>query len=67
MQAVRQIAKKPSEQLTQEERAVLVRFHASGCTRCHWIKGGDVELTEEGKRLSQVHLGCPEIMRALSR
>jgi hypothetical protein len=67
MQTIRLIAKKAPETLSREEKTVLSHFHGLGCTSCHQVVLGEVRLTEEGKKLSLLHLGCPEIMQAISK
>jgi cytochrome c551/c552 len=63
---VSRIATLPETDRTAEHREKLTHFNDYGCTACHRISFGFVELTEVGAKLKTMHLACTDIERVLN-
>jgi cytochrome c551/c552 len=56
----------PEADRTADQREKLVHFKAYGCTACHRISFGNVELTEVGAKLKTIHLACTDVQKVLN-
>ena len=65
--AMNVIAQVPSNQRSSEEKTKAQRFEEYGCTLCHKIVPGRMGLTDLGKKLTQLHLGCVDIEKTLTK
>jgi cytochrome c2 len=55
------IVQLPEDRRSPEQRQKAVRFAEFGCTTCHMLSPGKLELTEVGAKLKHLHLGCVEV------
>jgi len=51
---------------TAEHKEKLTHFNEYGCTACHRISFGSVELTEVGAKLKTMHLACTDVQGVLN-
>jgi cytochrome c551/c552 len=63
---VSRIATLPEANRTAEHREKLAHFNDYGCTACHRISFGSVELTEVGAKLQTMHLACTDVQKVLN-
>ena len=56
----------PEADRSAEHREKLAHFNDYGCTACHRISFGSVELTEVGAKLKTMHLACTDVQRVLN-
>jgi cytochrome c551/c552 len=56
----------PEANRTTEYKEKLAHFNNYGCTACHRISFGSVELTEVGAKLKTMHLACTDVERVLN-
>ena len=56
----------PEDNRTSEQKEKLAHFKDYGCTACHRISFGSVELTEVGAKLKTIHLACTDVQRVLN-
>jgi len=49
-----------------QQRQKAERFEEFGCTACHKITPGKLDLTEIGTKLAHLHLGCVDVQKALA-
>jgi cytochrome c551/c552 len=63
---VSRIVTLPETSRTAEHREKLAHFNDYGCTACHRISFGSVELTEVGAKLKTMHLACTDVQRVLN-
>jgi hypothetical protein len=61
------IAKVPVNQRSASQRQRAERFEEFGCATCHRLSPGSLGLTEAGARLANLHLGCVDVQKVLSR
>jgi len=52
------IAQMSESRRSEAQRQKAARFEEFGCTFCHKISTGKLELTEVGTKLNHLHLGC---------
>jgi len=63
---VSRIVTLPEADRTAEHREKLAHFNDYGCTACHRISFGSIELTEVGAKLKTMHLACTDVQRVLN-
>ena len=63
---VSRIVTLPEADRTSEHREKLAHFNDYGCTACHRISFGSIELTEVGAKLRTMHLACTDVQRVLN-
>ena len=63
---VSRIVTLPEADRTAEHREKLAHFNDYGCTACHRISFGSIELTEVGAKLRTMHLACTDVQRVLN-
>lgn len=49
-----------------QQRQKAERFEEFGCTACHKITPGKLDLTEIGTKLAHLHLGCVDVEKVLA-
>jgi cytochrome c551/c552 len=64
--AMNLIAQVPRNQRSSEQKKTAQRFDEYGCTLCHQIVPGKMGLSELGKELTHLHLGCVEVEKTLA-
>ena len=64
--AVNRIATLPEASRTSEHNEKLAHFKDYGCTACHRISFGSVDLTEVGVKLQTMHLACTDVQKVLN-
>jgi cytochrome c551/c552 len=64
--AVSRIATMPQSNRTAEHNEKLAHFNDYGCTACHRISFGNVDLTEVGAKLRVLHFSCPDVQKVLN-
>jgi cytochrome c551/c552 len=64
--AVSKIATMPEANRTPEHKEKLAHFKDYGCTACHRISLGSVELTEVGAKLRVMHFACTDVQKVLN-
>jgi cytochrome c551/c552 len=64
--SVRRIVTLPETSRTPENNEKLAHFKDYGCTACHRISFGSVDLTEVGAKLQTMHLACTDVQKALN-
>ena len=64
--AVSRIATMPESNRTSEHKEKLAHFKDYGCTACHRISLGNVDLTEVGAKLRVMHFSCPDVEKVLN-
>ena len=60
------IVQLPVEKRTAQQRQKTERFEEFGCTTCHKLSPGKLELTDVGARLAHLHLGCVDVEKAVA-
>ena len=63
---VSRVATLPEPNRTAEQKEKLAHFKDYGCTACHRISFGSVELTEVGAKLKTMHLACTDVQKMLN-
>ena len=63
---VSRVATLPEDSRTAEQKEKLAHFKDYGCTACHRISFGSVELTEVGAKLKTMHLACTDVQQVLN-
>jgi cytochrome c551/c552 len=63
---VSRIVTLPETDRTAEHKEKLAHFNDYGCTACHRISFGSIELTEVGAKLRTMHLACTDVQRVLN-
>jgi len=63
---VSRIVTLPEANRTAEHKEKLAHFNEYGCTSCHRISFGSVELTEVGAKLKTMHLACTDVQKVLN-
>jgi cytochrome c551/c552 len=63
---VSRIVTMPEANRTAEQKEKLAHFSDYGCTACHRISFGSIELTEVGAKLKTMHLACTDVQRVLN-
>jgi len=52
---------------TPQQRQKAQRFEEFGCTACHQITPGKMQLTDVGSKLAHLHLGCVDVEKVVAR
>jgi hypothetical protein len=60
------IVQLPEDRRSPEQRQKAERFAEFGCTTCHRLSPGKLELTEVGAKLKHLHLGCVEVEKLVA-
>jgi hypothetical protein len=60
------IAQMSESRRSEAQKQKAARFEEFGCTFCHKIAPGKLELTEVGTRLTHLHLGCVDIEKQIA-
>lgn len=63
---VSRIVTLPEANRTAEHKEKLAHFNDYGCTSCHRISFGAVDLTEVGAKLKTMHLACTDVQKVLN-
>lgn len=54
------------DQRSPQQRQKAERFEEFGCTACHKITPGKLDLTELGSKLTHLHLGCVNVEKLVA-
>lgn len=54
------------DQRSPQQRQKAERFEEFGCTACHKITPGKLDLTELGSKLTHLHLGCVDVEKLVA-
>ena len=54
------------EKRSSEQRERAAKFEEFGCTACHQLSPGKLELTGIGAKLKHLHLGCVDVEKLTS-
>jgi cytochrome c551/c552 len=65
--AVHGIAAMPEVRRTAQDKEKLAHFDQYGCTACHHISYGVVDLTEVGIQLRNLHMACTDVENILNK
>jgi hypothetical protein len=60
------IVQVPDNQRSAKQRERARRFEEFGCTTCHKITPGKLDLTEVGAKLTHLHLGCVDVEKLVA-
>jgi cytochrome c551/c552 len=60
------IVQVPEGERRPEQRQKAARFEDFGCTACHKITPGKMDLTEVGAKLAHLHVGCVDVEKLMS-
>ena len=60
------IVQVPGDQRSARQREKVARFEAFGCTTCHKITPGKLDLTQVGAKLTHLHLGCVDVEKLVA-
>ncbi len=60
------IAQMSESRRSEAQKQKAARFEEFGCTFCHKISPGKLELTEVGTKLTHLHLGCVDIEKQVA-
>jgi cytochrome c551/c552 len=60
------IVQVPEAKRSAQQRQRAERFEEFGCTACHKVTPGKVDLTEVGAKLSHLHLGCVDVEKLVA-
>ena len=60
------IAQLPVEKRTEQQMQKAKRFEEFGCTACHKLSPGKLELTDVGAKLAHLHLGCVDVEKTVA-
>jgi hypothetical protein len=66
LKAMSIIAKLPENQRSATQRQRAHRFEEFGCSTCHKLTPGKMDLTDTGAKLAHLHLGCIEVEKLLA-
>ena len=66
LKAMSVVAKVPEGQRSATQRLRSQRFEEFGCATCHRVSPGEVGLTEVGKKLAHLHLGCVDVQKVMA-
>ena len=56
----------PDNKRSPQQRQKAKRFEDFGCTACHKLAPGKLELTEVGAKLERLHLGCIDVEKLVA-
>lgn len=60
------IVQVPENKRTPQQRQKAERFEEFGCTDCHKLTPGKLDLTDVGAKLAHLHLGCADVEKLTS-
>ena len=60
------IVQLPEDRRSPQQRQKAERFAGFGCTTCHKLTPGKLELTEVGAKLTHLHLGCVDVQKVVA-
>jgi cytochrome c551/c552 len=60
------IVQVPDDHRSAQQRQKAQRFEEFGCTTCHRITPGKLDLTEIGAKLTHLHLGCVDVEKLVA-
>jgi len=60
------IVQVPADKRSPQQRQKAERFQEFGCTACHQLTPGKLELTEVGAKLAHLHLGCVDVEKLVA-
>jgi hypothetical protein len=60
------IVQVPEDKRSVQQHQKAERFEEFGCTACHKLTPGKLELTEVGTKLSHLNLGCVDVEKLVS-
>jgi cytochrome c2 len=60
------IVQTPEEKRSPQQRDRAARFAEFGCTECHRVSPGKMDLTAVGGKLKRLHLGCVDVEKLTS-
>jgi hypothetical protein len=60
------IVQVPEERRSTQQRQRAARFEEFGCTACHKLTPGRLDLTDVGAKLQHLHLGCVDVEKVTS-
>lgn len=60
------IVQVPESKRSPQQVQKAARFAEFGCTACHKLTPGKLELTEAGSKLAHLHLGCVDVEKLVS-
>ena len=60
------IVQVPEDKRSSQQREKAARFEEFGCTACHRLTPGKLNLTEVGAKLQHLHLGCVDVEKLTS-
>ena len=60
------IVQVPEEKRSPQQRQRAARFEDFGCTACHKLTPGKLGMTEIGRKLQDLHLGCVDVEKLTS-
>jgi hypothetical protein len=66
LKAMTIISKVPDAQRSATQRRRVQRFEEFGCSTCHKVSPGKVELTDLGAKLAHLHLGCMDVEKLVA-
>jgi hypothetical protein len=56
----------PESKRSLQQSQTAAHFDEFGCTACHKLARGKMDLTEAGAKLKDLHLGCVEVEKLTS-
>ena len=66
MTAMTVIVQIDKDQRSPQQRQKAERFEEFGCTACHKVTPGKLDLTELGSKLTHLHLGCVNVEKLVA-
>ena len=60
------IVQVPDDKRSAQQRQKAQRFEEFGCTSCHKLTPGKLDLTEVGAKLTHLHLGCVDVEKVVA-
>jgi parallel beta-helix repeat protein len=60
------IVQVPEDKRSAQQRQRAQRFEEFGCTTCHKLTPGKLDLTEVGAKLTHLHLGCVDVEKLVA-
>jgi cytochrome c551/c552 len=55
-----------ADKRSAQQRDKAARFEEFGCTACHKLSPGKLELTDVGAKLAHLHLGCVDVEKVVA-
>jgi cytochrome c551/c552 len=60
------IVQTSADKRSAQQRDKAARFEEFGCTACHKLSPGKLELTDIGAKLAHLHLGCVDVEKVVA-